>query len=67
MTTRDLSHEDIQGFLHAHQQRAEETRFAQLENEWTPASTLEGLAMLIGAFCLCMTVPVGYVLWRMWA
>ena len=65
MTTRDLSPDDIDGFMKEFNQRQEETRFAQLDDEWTPATTLEDVAILlvvtfifgIGAFAL------GWAIW----
>ena len=67
MTARDLTQDDIDGFLKEHARRADETRFAQLEDEWTPATTLEDVAILLGVFCICLVflgAPLGYVLWR---
>lgn len=67
MTARDLNPEDIDGFLKEWHQRQEETRFAQLDDEWTPATTLEDVAVLLGVFCICLVClvgPLGYVLWR---
>lgn len=64
MTTRDLSPDDIDGFLKEFHQRQEETRFAQLEGEWTPATPLEDVAILLGVFCIVMCSVGGFVLWK---
>ncbi|AMM23199.1 hypothetical protein [Variovorax sp. PAMC 28711] len=64
MTTRDLTDQDIDGFLMAHKQRAEETRFAQLEADWTPNTVMEDFVMLAVIALIALAVPVGFVLWK---
>lgn len=64
MTARDLTQDDIDGFLKEWHQRQEETRFAQLEDEWTPATTLEDVAILLGVFCIVLCSVGGFVLWK---
>lgn len=70
MTARVLTDQDIDGFLKEWHQRQEETRFAQLEDEWTPATTLEDVAILLGVFCIVLVflgAPLGYVLFKVFA
>lgn len=67
MTARDLSCNDIDGFLKEHAQRADEARFAQQENEWTPATPLEDVAILLWVFCICLVflgAPLGYFVYK---
>lgn len=67
MTTRDLSAEDLEGFLQAHKQHAEDTRFAQLEEVGTLNTPMEDIVILLGIFCCCLVIPLGYLLWRLFA
>lgn len=65
MTARDLAPDGIDGFMKEWHQRQEETRFAQLDDEWTPATTLEDVAILLGVFCIVLAA-VAFVAWRIW-
>lgn len=62
----DLSPADIDGFLFTHKQRADETRFAQLEADWTPNTVMEDFVMLAVIALIALAVPVGFVLWKVW-
>lgn len=58
MNRADLSTADYDGFLYAHEQRANEARFAQqeIDDKWAPCSPLEDALLCVLIF-LFATVP----------